>query len=432
MEKVEIFKQDPGKAYTVQEFLLEFKNRHIKMWWDTSIAFPRLEEVFDKHMKKKNEKELDKYIKSGISDLRNLPKANEDRQTWREDLKNRSKDAGKYIFGLTDEYLQIFTENDFAKATKDFLNEVRNFDSKCAFEDIFQAIRNVWIMNSIQILLGRGVQLTPSIFAYSMLYPYTDNYLDDPNVSDDEKVRINQRFKRRLKGEVMQPANFHEQQLFTLVSMIESQYARLDYQGVYDSLVGIHQAQENSLLQQKKVNSPYETDILGISIEKGGMSVLADAYLIRGELFMEEAAFMFGFGVFLQLADDLQDIYKDIENNHMTIFSQTAKKWPLDNITNRLINFLYQVIDSDQRFSNPDLIQLKSLIKYNCMFLIIHAIAKNRRMYSKEYIKKIEVFSRFSFDYLDKLYQKLQKEYKTFNKKDKEYKIDDIILSLIK
>jgi hypothetical protein len=27
------------------------------------------------------------------------------------------------------------------------------------------------------------MRLTPSIFAYSMLYPYADNYLDDPSTS---------------------------------------------------------------------------------------------------------------------------------------------------------------------------------------------------------------------------------------------------------
>ena len=59
--------------------------------------------------------------------------------------------------------------------------------------DIFQAIRNVWIMNSIQILYNMEVKLTPSIFAYSMLYPYSDNYLDDANISVGEKVEFNKK-----------------------------------------------------------------------------------------------------------------------------------------------------------------------------------------------------------------------------------------------
>ena len=31
-------------------------------------------------------------------------------------------------------------------------------------------------------LLGLPVEVTPAVFAYSMLYPYTDNYLDDPAI----------------------------------------------------------------------------------------------------------------------------------------------------------------------------------------------------------------------------------------------------------
>jgi len=55
--------------------------------------------------------------------------------------------------------------------------------------DIFQASRNAWTTNGLQIILGMPARLTPAIFGYSMLYPCTDNYLDHPGVSTADKNR---------------------------------------------------------------------------------------------------------------------------------------------------------------------------------------------------------------------------------------------------
>ena len=62
-------------------------------------------------------------------------------------------------------------------------------------------MRNVWIINILQRLKGVDITLSNAIFGYSMLYPYTDNYLDDVNISKEEKVEFNQRLYRRLLGE---------------------------------------------------------------------------------------------------------------------------------------------------------------------------------------------------------------------------------------
>jgi hypothetical protein len=68
---------------------------------------------------------------------------------------------------------------------------------------------------------------------------------------------------------------------------------------------------------EKMDQDSYEKDILAMSIEKGGSSVLADAYLINGTLTEKEATFFFGYGVLLQICDDLQDGKKDLQEQHM-------------------------------------------------------------------------------------------------------------------
>ena len=91
---------------------------------------------------------------------------------------------------------------------------------------------------------------------------------------------------------------------------------------------------------------PYERDMLSISIEKGGASVLVDGYLVCGELTKEEEVFAYGYGFLLQLCDDLQDVKADLEKNHMTIISQLAGKYHLDKIINKLINIIIDIVDN--------------------------------------------------------------------------------------
>lgn len=50
--------------------------------------------------------------------------------------------------------------------------------------------------NCIQVLLGIGISVTPSVFAYSMLYPYTDNFLDAGKVSERQKRETNDRLEK--------------------------------------------------------------------------------------------------------------------------------------------------------------------------------------------------------------------------------------------
>ena len=61
----------------------------------------------------------------------------------------------------------------FREALVEFARMARRFDPTISSLDIYQASRNVWMANVIQLLLGIPIAVTPAIFAYSMLYPYT-------------------------------------------------------------------------------------------------------------------------------------------------------------------------------------------------------------------------------------------------------------------
>ena len=141
-------------------------------------------------------------------------------------------------------------DNGFFDVAGEFARQVRAFDQEISDDDIYQAARNVMTMNFMQLLLDIPVSLTPSIFAYSMLYPYTDNLLDDPDLSTDAKESASSRLGLRLSAEILEPCNPVEAAVFRLIEKIESEYPRIDFPEIYASLLAIHAGQAKSLRQQ--------------------------------------------------------------------------------------------------------------------------------------------------------------------------------------
>lgn len=411
---------------SVQNMVKNLNNKYIKLWWDTDKCFPGFVQEITFKEKILREKHMNKFLNDLFSHLKECPKDVAQRASWKNTLWSMIKNFG-HSCGFTEDEIN----GDFSKSlpiiTNKFICNVKEFDNTISLDKMVQALRNVWIMNILQVLFNIKVEYTPSVFAYSMLYPYTDNYLDSTEISLQDKKLINERFKQRLEGEEINPSNSYEEALFRLVSTIEGQYPRTSYGDVYESLLCIHDAQCNSLTQQKGLTSPYEKDILGISTEKGGTSVLADAYLVNGTLSKPEADFMFAYGTLLQFCDDLQDAKEDLTNGHMTIFSQTAGKWPFDNITNALFDFSNKIVDLDECFISEESYKMKNFLKKNLTSLIFEAISQNYNLYSKEYIKSIEKYYPFRMSYTRKLYKKIKNNYSNFTSLNG-YSIDDVIL----
>ena len=85
-------------------------------------------------------------------------------------------------------------------------------------------------------------------------------------------------------------------------------------------------------------------DVLEIVFEKGGTSVLADAWLAAGTLAPIAGEFAFAWGVAQQLGDDFQDVAADIRNGIRTAFSEAVEREPLDAVTNRAFHFSARVL----------------------------------------------------------------------------------------
>lgn len=299
---------------------------------------------------------------------------------------------------IDDDRTEALLRDDFSAVARDLAAHARHLDPDVATDDILQACRNAWTACGLQALLGEPAHLTPAIFAYSMLYPYSDNYLDDKTVPRDAKLRFSLRFRLRLAGDELRPGNRRESAIWELVSLIEGQWPREAHPGVYDCLLAIHHAQERSL-QQQRAAALSDTDILRLSFAKGGASVLADAFLAKGSLSEAEMHFAFGWGVLLQLGDDLQDLASDRECGFHTLFSRVAGEAPLDELTTRTLNFGSRVMESMHSLPNGAE-HLKELLRRNSISLIIAAAGEYSARYSENFLRELECYSPLRFAFL--------------------------------
>ena len=405
--------QSPTQPTVEERFwrdLDDLKARYSALWWETGTETPVLGEPVGRRRQADNARATARLIDDLVAQVEVCPEAEPERRAWRDATRETVRKFGEERFGWPSGYRDLLFADEFFDATREFARQARAFDPAIALEDVGQALRNVWIMNSIQMLLERPVGFSPAIFAYSMLYPYTDNYLDDPEVSTAAKDAFCRNLGPRLAGEPVAPRDARQREIFRLVELIEGQFPRASVPEVFLSLLAIHQGQVKSLSQQGRPQSPYESDLLGISVEKGGSSVLADGYLIAGRLTREEADFLFGYGVFLQFLDDLQDAATDREAHHMTLFSQTAGRWPLDRLASRLVAYIRSVLANAPRFAGLRLAAVRDLIERNCLFLLVGAIAENQDLFSRAYVRALEEQWPLDFAAMRKLRRRGQKK----------------------
>ena len=385
-----------------------YKKEYIQMWWETSTSFPELGKTYSEREQKSTETELHRFINHTAHKLDDYPGTETEQKAWMEEFIAEARELGRRFLAMSDLYLDSVFQDNAVRSTQMFVDKAKEFDPTLQIENVYQALRNAWIMNSLQMYLHLDVKYSDSLFAYSMIYPYMDNYLDDVSLPLEKKLQLIRKLRDGLEGLDYVPENRNEEKILQLIKMIESDYDRNKFPGVFQSLLAIFNAQLRSLTQQKGHTLPFEGDILDLSFEKGGTSVLADGYLVSGTLEEQPANFCFGFGTFLQLADDIQDLVVDQKNDHATIYSLPAGKYGLDNLANKLLNFIRDVVDVKLDVKDGSAKSLKELILRNCSLLILEAIGKNKANYSWEYLQKMERHFPIRFSRLKKLRKKLK------------------------
>lgn len=301
--------------------------------------------------------------------------------------------------GLEEDAIHILT-HEFLPVGTTLAQWARRFDPTLPMPGIIQACRNAWTACGMQPLLGERIHITPAILGYSLLYPYTDNFLDRTDISSSDKLFFSHRFHDRLNGLLPAPLNAQEHALWTMVSLIEEQFPRHAFPDVYACLLAIHRAQVDSLAQLDRSHSEHDAGLLRLSCAKGGTSVLADACLSHGSLTTDESRFAFEWGVLLQLGDDLQDIAEDIDRGSHTLFSRAALEGrPLDNLVRQLLEFSERIGDRMDRLGQGTP-QLRYLLRMSWRSLILGAVAQSHQYFTSEFLSEAEQSSHFRFVFL--------------------------------
>ncbi|MGA2623280.1 MAG: hypothetical protein ABSF91_05440 [Bacteroidota bacterium] len=383
----------------------DLKKKVWAIWENTPFQDPCLEEFYTAEEQKKHENELDTLIERARSEI----------QAW-----NGAEQVGlerirelvvPFIAGsshTTHRRLPVDILDSYFSSAVEFVGQAMRFDAQLSQDELYQALRNVLIVNSIQTYLGKKAALTPSAFAYSLLYPYTDNLLDDKSLSRVDKQHFLSTVEELLLAEKVHVTSSRSKKIQLLLTYIETEFPRTSNTRVHESLLAIHRAQRQSLEQQQGGTSPNTCDTLGVSMEKGGTSVLADAYLTAGDLSDDVAEFMFGYGVALQFIDDLQDLEQDHRNAHGTIFSEHIGHRSIQEITNRLFNFTQQILCAKDLFPSADAGSLSDFSLLCCRVLMFEAVARAEQFFTDSYLSGLEPHCPFGFDYLRSVQKKLE------------------------
>ncbi len=377
----------PSRAQYFETTVHRLTEKYVALWHDLPDVEPEFSRRFTPWQQRENERQLQIQMKrypiafGTNGDLENL-------ETTPVSFDLIKTVVGSSLIsreGINEKY---FEESE--KVTRRFMKEAKAFDPSLSQGDIHQALRNLWVFNSIQMIAGREIHLTPSSFAYSLLYPYTDNGLDSGEHTSDEKQAYIRWLNRWLLGNKCGPIDDWTGKTAELLAMIEKEYPPLEFSDVYFSLAAIHRAQTNSLLLHSVHPGYDEENLTAITIEKGGTSVLADGYLAAGHLNNEEADSFFAYGVLLQLVDDLRDIDEDGINAHSTPFLRIAERDDLDGAARRLLFFAKHCAGQLSRLNRRYARQIKEMVEQSCSFLILETAARHREFYSAGFLQSIE------------------------------------------
>lgn len=361
---------------------------------ENAAIFPKISTT----QKKENESLVQEFTQKAQKKLRQKPKSKEVQDALAQELEQDFTDflGREKILCLSGQMSSQLLDA-FQRETKRFMENVRKFDEELRPEQIWQALRNYFIYAMIVDMQGAEQQAKDPILAYSLLYPYTDNYIDDAQITRPEKERYNRMIASKLKGEAAAPRNPLEDKTCRLLDMILTAYAGPRQQRIAETLLQLLEAQTCSIRQQR--TDVTGKQILEISMWKGSASVLAD-YLFAAEEWTEyEEAFYLKFGFLLQLVDDLQDIEEDNAAGSHTLMTEADRRQCLEQYVNRLLWFTWNVI-RDFEPVNP---ALKGFVLKNCVEISLLSAAMNQPFFSRKYIKALEPYLPFSLNFLKKM-----------------------------
>lgn len=288
-----------------------------------------------------------------------------------------------------------------------FLKRTKEFDSNLSVAQIWQALRNYYIYGMITAMVCEKQTFHEAIMSFSLLYPYTDNYIDNPDISEKEKKAFNHMIYKTLCGEDISVTDDLQQKTKQCLISCLNYRNGSKFQEASELLLLMLDAQAESTEFMGTLSESDKIDwdkVLNMLAYKGGMSVLIDYFYSVPDMKENAIIFYLQFGLILQLADDIQDIQEDRESDMKTLYSQVDNVWQREQNLFRLMRFTMDVF---QQY-NSENEQIRRFMLRNCMLLYEFAVLRSEEFFSEKLINEMEPYLPFHKDYARKLGQEFR------------------------
>lgn len=381
-----------------QEEIDQYLNGLKEEWLAASDAFPDFLQAVSKEKKLENEAYAKRVSEMFYQQTDRLPRLPIGRKKWKKKTLDIIFEVlyQESIIGIHDA-MKPAEIDAFYNELMDFLKAVRHFSPELRFVEIGQAVRNYIVYAMFKVIHQVKSGFSKAGFGYSMLYPFTDNYIDSGEPSSDKKKEYNQMIRDKILGKEIHPSCMHFKKTCDLLQAIASDYPREKDDRIYTLLLMMLKAQEDSLHQQSSDHLLSEEERLNISLKKGGISVLVDRFLVNKELTAEDLHFYLGFGFFLQLADDLQDIGEDSQKGYQTLFTVNLSPEKEEKLANKLLHFLHHIMEAYSAENDT----FKNFVMVSSDQLVLTSMLRSKAFFTPQYRSQMEQFLPVTASYLE-------------------------------
>ena len=261
--------------------------------------------------------------------------------------------------------------------------EEQALDKTLRPRDKYRALTNYWANITIICLL-RDDDFAPGddAYAYSYLYPYTDNIMDMlwiPQDYVDQSVPLNnvkqhvvKNIQEQLETRKM-PMNMAfeggkedrqgELRVYELIDMIVRNIDVPSKSGLIESMKIINYAQHHSLKQQcsfddmqteyQALSKKKKKEIFDITVFKGAAAVIPNAYMTIPNLNREQANLAAIIGYVTQFVNDIDGIEEDLKEKRFTPANMAYLKYGnIDKYIVRLLNTIKSLKCDISRYTN--------------------------------------------------------------------------------
>src|SRR5690606_13415741 len=128
--------------------------------------------------------------------------------------------------------------------------------------------------------------------------------------------------------------------------------------------------------------------------------VLADGYLVAGRLTAMQERALFGYGIYLQLLDDIQDITEDTLAHTKTLFACQDNGRNQDAGVNKTVHFGRTALEELRCFEGTTIDTMLGLMNRSIESMVIESAGLNPNGFSDEWLSALEQHSPLGFKYI--------------------------------